>query len=437
MESPTDMLAETTGDICSPAWDQRRPWVTVEIPEMNFHLFGRTNLIGGRYGVLLPKVQFWNDITTVFILDLVLGAVLATVVFHFILQRRGTPTAFLVGFGAVIPFCILFPYSYVAFTGVQNMSVRFTLCLPLVLYAFKCLEAMFGFTPFGAKASLRSFCMYYAAPAELISDRKTGRVLSATKEDIIRNSFSSAWTMIFITILLSVFSPFGYEPFYSNAREFDEGISVSAILHPGHLGNCFLAAMLFQLCLALSGAGFGVAVQLATGHKVIETMRNPMLEATSSSDFWGRRWNVLIHGILKRGVYKPVRKYSSGAIALLAAFLASSLFHEWLIHVVVMFHRTGSAKMIIDNSCPRPAYSPRIGSNSAFFMWNGLVMLIEKLIGRSVHVQAVGRALPRPVVTLLIIMTALPVAHWFANPYIKSGFFFDYQAGFPMIVKVA
>ncbi len=60
-----------------------------------------------------------------------------------------------------------------------------------------------------------------------------------------------------------------------------------------------LSSVLFQQALGLGDAIFGNIVQILFGYKVVQGMRNPMLEATSPSDFWGRRWNVLVHSVMK------------------------------------------------------------------------------------------------------------------------------------------
>eukprot|EP00546_Thalassionema_frauenfeldii_P012146 CAMPEP_0178918672 /NCGR_PEP_ID=MMETSP0786-20121207/13954_1 /TAXON_ID=186022 /ORGANISM="Thalassionema frauenfeldii, Strain CCMP 1798" /LENGTH=58 /DNA_ID=CAMNT_0020592403 /DNA_START=719 /DNA_END=892 /DNA_ORIENTATION=+ len=58
-------------------------------------------------------------------------------------------------------------------------------------------------------------------------------------------------------------------------------------------------------------------------------MANPLFTSRSPSDFWGRRWNLLVHSLLKGGIFKPVRKYFSSTVATVAAFLASGALHEW------------------------------------------------------------------------------------------------------------
>ena len=60
---------------------------------------------------------------------------------------------------------------------------------------------------------------------------------------------------------------------------------------------------------------------LACGGFVPRTMwRAPLLASTSAADFWGRRWNLLIHGLFRRTVFRPLTErgvpgWGAGAIA--------------------------------------------------------------------------------------------------------------------------
>jgi len=77
------------------------------------------------------------------------------------------------------------------------------------------------------------------------------------------------------------------------------------------------------------------------GVQTYEIVLNPMLKSKSPSDFWGRRWNVLVHNGLKNGVYKPTRKHtSSKLLAVVATFVVSGIIHEYVDYV--MFHGHGS-----------------------------------------------------------------------------------------------
>jgi hypothetical protein len=45
--------------------------------------------------------------------------------------------------------------------------------------------------------------------------------------------------------------------------------------------------------------GLLAATALVTGKRADTVMENPILESTSPSEFWGKRWNKVVHGILK------------------------------------------------------------------------------------------------------------------------------------------
>ena len=128
-----------------------------------------------------------------------------------------------------------------------------------------------------------------------------------------------------------------------------------------------------------------------------------------------------VHGILKRGVYKPVRTKYSRLAASTATFIASGLFHEWILWMMFYDERT----LTVGH-----------GRNTLFFVWNAILIGLEYAIGGAVVFQLIQKHLPRSVISLLVASTALPMAHWFTNDYVRSDFFQDGQIGFPLIVRV-
>ncbi len=48
-----------------------------------------------------------------------------------------------------------------------------------------------------------------------------------------------------------------------------------------------------------------------------------------------------------------------------------------------------------------------------------------------------ARRVPRSLVLSLIVMTSLPVAHWFRDPYMYGGFFRDYEMCLAMMRRKA
>ena len=79
---------------------------------------------------------------------------------------------------------------------------------------------------------------------------------------------------------------------------------------------------------------------MAVGYMPITLMRSPLTSATSPLDFWGRRWNRLIHGLFKRTVFQPMVKHGvPKAAASMSAFVVSGLFHEYVGHHHPLSHR--------------------------------------------------------------------------------------------------
>ncbi|MCL7046926.1 hypothetical protein MKW94_022857 [Papaver nudicaule] len=91
--------------------------------------------------------------------------------------------------------------------------------------------------------------------------------------------------------------------------------------------------------------------------------------STSFHDFWGRRWNLMVSGILKSIVYEPVRhcfKRSWGVyIAIVVTFFVSGLMHELLIFYV--FRK-------------QPCWDVL-----AFFVLHGICMAVEIKVKRSLN----------------------------------------------------
>eukprot|EP00957_Ditylum_brightwellii_P180355 13739401-Ditylum_brightwellii.AAC.1 len=172
----------------------------------------------------------------------------------------------------------------------------------------------------------------------------------ATSQDFKRSLFSFIQTIIMISFSFSLLSHHGYEPFESkNAAGEGALMTMKDYVNLMHLGI-----------------------------KIIDLMHNPLFESTSPSDFWGRRWNMTAHKMLKRAVFMPIRRYSSTFVASLGVFIASGLFHEYLVHVVMIYKRDPKV-MYTSSSCPAKVleHEVQLGTNMAFFAWNGILVVIE------------------------------------------------------------
>ena len=377
-----------------------------------------------QYRVQLPDVRAVAAAGAGLSLSLLAGLVMAFVMHGYLRGMKPSPQRLLVG-GALFLSAILVPYGIIDLLREQNTAVRFTICLPFALYQFRVLEGLFGFTPAGAVGSFGVYGAYFTLPFDMVFE--DDRPVMATRREKIESVLSQWRPVATMILMLSTMLPSGFKPFgEQNAGEFHEPISMREYLAPGHLGNCFAIAIFFQQGLAIGDVLFGSAIQMFLGYKVENCMRNPMLDSDSPSDFWGRKWNRLVHAVLKRGIYKPFRMYTgSPVVSQLAVFVASGLFHEWLVHACFLYNRPGVDKSRV-----------LLWSNTAFFVWNFGVVICERLVVRTRLVLFLSSITPRAVVPLIIIMCSLPMAHWFGGPYMHGGFFEDYAKFVPMIVKV-
>ncbi|MFN7975465.1 MAG: membrane bound O-acyl transferase family-domain-containing protein [Acidobacteriota bacterium] len=84
---------------------------------------------------------------------------------------------------------------------------------------------------------------------------------------------------------------------------------------------------------------FGLFNLAAGGWRLLGVDASPLFKApmlsTSLAEFWGRRWNLAFSEMTATGIYRPLSGVAGKPTALVAAFIASGLFHELAISVPV------------------------------------------------------------------------------------------------------
>ena len=179
--------------------------------------------------------------------------------------------------------------------------------------------------------------------------------------------------------------------------------------------------MTLSTSLSQSTLGVSLIYNIFYGYETIEVVHNPMLKSNSPSDFWGRRWNVLVHNGLKNGIYKPARInfHLPPLFAVLATFIASGIIHEYV--NVVLFQHIGNLFK---------------WKNMIFFGWNGLLIGAEYTIGHWTVVQWLSKHLPQSIKTSMVILSALPLAHLFIGDWIEAGYFDHVSVCLPLIERI-
>eukprot|EP00579_Thalassiosira_antarctica_P000802 CAMPEP_0201868078 /NCGR_PEP_ID=MMETSP0902-20130614/2110_1 /ASSEMBLY_ACC=CAM_ASM_000551 /TAXON_ID=420261 /ORGANISM="Thalassiosira antarctica, Strain CCMP982" /LENGTH=444 /DNA_ID=CAMNT_0048393375 /DNA_START=123 /DNA_END=1457 /DNA_ORIENTATION=+ len=416
--------------------DNRAPCLIFSMPDFILRLFHMEDG-GNEFGLLAPRIEFWIALTMTLIFGAIFSSCLSCIMYQFIViprkrnnkQNNEYMTPFLVGVGIIMPLCALYPYYGLRYFHIKNKMIKFLTGLAQLTSFFRCSEAMFGFLPPNVDDSLTNLIIYNAFPVE-VKFNANGAIKS-TWTTVSHNGANCVKYILILGIYSSIMLSYDYQPYSNNEGTNLLDINILTGFSRQQLINNASIGILFQVYLTTFGFGINFLTSLC-GVQQLPLMLNPIFESSSPSDFWGRRWNLVVHGILKRGVYKPVRTKYSRLTASMAAFVASGLFHEWLLSIV--FYPDSEEHI---GSCSPPiCYLPTYGRNTLFFIWNAIVIGLEYAIGGAAIFQLFKKHLPLTLVSLLVASTTLPTAHWFTNDYVRSDFFKDAQIGFPLIVRV-
>jgi hypothetical protein len=291
---------------------------------------------------------------------------------------------------------------------------------------------------------MADFAFYYACPVRAQYDPKKQQYTRATSSTIKKGILRFHQMLIVTSILVSLYE---YNPkvFANLARssrtESEDWYHPRSLVDLSRLQENFWYAAFFQSMLTAFAEGMQLIQAAFTAIETEEMMSNPVFTATSPSDFWGRRWNLLIHDCLKRGVFLPVRRHYPNLVALIAAFFASGIFHEWLLlsvfpswdHVYTVDSDGQEICQILgrgenDKVSALHCYNPIYGAAMGFFLWQAVLIALEFTVGS--YFKDILTQVPGPVATLFTIIMGGCVAHWFAEPYVHSNFFLDVQSAF-------
>lgn len=160
---------------------------------------------------------------------------------------------------------------------------------------------------------------------------------------------------------------------------------------------------------------------------------NPLWSSTSPTDFWGRKWNLMISNVLKYGCFLPSRKFVSTKGAILLSFLMSGLIHDY-VWAAIFYHHYD--KRDPETGVCQHCFAPTTLKLTAFFLWNGVVMLLEKPLGKLFPFAWISENMPAPIISTMVLMTALPVSHWYTGDWVVGGYFSDFAIALWHIKKL-
>ncbi|CAK8538874.1 unnamed protein product [Lathyrus sativus] len=152
---------------------------------------------------------------------------------------------------------------------------------------------------------------------------------------------------------------------------------------------------------------FNILIHALFGIELESPSDEPYL-STSLSDFWGKRWNLMVTYILRHTVYIPVKILFSKTLlgpqwtslfGIIVSFLVSGLMHELIFYYVT--HVTPTWEV------------------TCFFMLHGICVVVEvgvmKWLG---HKWSVHWAISGPISVAFVVSTA---AWLFFPPLLRDG----------------
>jgi Membrane bound O-acyl transferase family len=388
-----------------------------------------------QYGFYFISPIFWLSLIGMLLLESCVAALTGLLLYKTIVEpkRSDTSTAMLIGWGIVLPLWIVYPVVLIQLLDIRNAIFKFVLgCIYPILCVFRTMECIYGFTPKWIQSS-KDYVSYYASVLLFARDDKTQKLIPCPPDKILRLLINFMAFAFLTGFLQSLLTPYPSQAIFGGAEDW---YAMDRFWTWQLYANSLLQALLFQMYLTTYCEGMALAFTGLSGCQTMPVMLNPLMESKSPLDFWGRRWNLLVHHVLKNGVFKPVRKYfCSPTVAVVATFVASGIFHEWLLWAI--FTNTNGQLDPVTGECLSSCYRPTHGSALLFFLWQAVLIALELMVGRTAFFRYLGKTLPQPIKTSLIVAMGLPIAHYFMEPYFECGFFFPHaQPGLPMILKI-
>jgi hypothetical protein len=350
-------------------------------------------------------------------------------VYHFIVLKRGTTVSYLIGYGLIIPLALHLPYTFMEALDLQNKVLKMSFFpLPTVV-VFRAVEAMHDTSPCVVESSLATYMVYYSSAAHFIWDPETGKRRKMTGKELTSVLLKILMHSTLAVLLLSFLLHYDFQPFPSTVK-LEKYHFEWELFSLSHILNAYCLAL---LTYALLCAGFEAMGLASPGlFYARPTFLSPLLSSRSPADFWGRRWNLMLHRTLKHGVYLPAMKGGrSKLLPTILTFACSGLWHDYV--WTLIFYQLEQSRDPSTGRCDG-CFSPMPLKVTAFFLWNGLLVVLERPCGK--YLQPFTKHLPTPLVSTLVLLLALPISHWYNGDWAIGGLFRDFSIALLHIEKV-
>eukprot|EP00536_Pseudo-nitzschia_multiseries_P011751 jgi/Psemu1/206799/e_gw1.415.43.1 len=391
----------------------------------------------GSFGIINLSISFWIQSFILLSLQSVANLFVAAIVYTFIIGRSPSTRSFILGYGLVCPILLIAPF-YIVTHCVEFNNVTFIICLcgafPNLLL-LRVIEAVHGLVPPAfTYIGFKRFLLYYAATLQVKIDEKSNQPVPFTRQIMVAKLKNFLRVFLQTSVLYSLLQSFDYAVAPSRLPI----QTIMDIYYWGNIVNAFLMASLTSLLLEGGASGLGLITSFCSGLTMEDFSASPLSQSSSPSDFWGNRWDRPVASALRRGAYRPLLQAGfSRLFAAIVTFAVSGFIHEYILLLMAKRKFMPRKDEANSGSADEKFYEPELGNQFLFFLWNGVVLCLERLVvsteqGRS-FTKWMRYHMPKPLRTALVLLTVLPIAHLFTDEYVKSSFYDDAAHGFPRI----
>lgn len=299
---------------------------------------------------------------------------------------------------AALPFFVDHSLAFSADVERDLTLARFFAASSFAWAAFRTIEGAWGTSPAGAVRTFKDFHIYFTSSVDprYEEDRSLAPVPGALRRRLVTILLRS----LFVGLLASVLLPVGPSaPLASRVLPWLPWPlrPVAAVV----AGTSFLWLFL-AWCFDL-----GALPLLAQGLDVLEVFRNPVFGSVSPKEFWGRRWNRQVNGMLRRVAFQPLLALAGAPAAALVTFAVSAAFHEYQFALAMQ------------------SYS--VGRVSLFFVTQGMLTAAETFatsaLRRAPALESAVRRVPVWGKNFLTILSMTPFAPLFIDIWAEQGMF--------------
>ena len=244
-------------------------------------------------------------------LQLGIQYLLAAIIYKIIIPNRGTVGSYLLGWSFIIPISIYVPFIIISTLDIQNKIIKLGCANIMPIVTFRCIEAMYNTSsnPI-VEVSLTNYVLYYTQCIPYVWDKTTNVIRTITLNEIQANVKTTIRHFILLSLLLSYLMHYdNFKPFPKDNVELNQyhvypsiTTKIVDLIHPYHLCNTYLHAVLTYCVLKV---GFDVISlgENIKGYTTVPLFHNPLLQSQTPTEFWTKRWNLMIHYTMKVCAY--------------------------------------------------------------------------------------------------------------------------------------